>query len=241
MPRLQSDHRHKVKNTDPVPTAIKPRALWIKVALAIVVLAALVVGLNRVFAWALNLVGTMNTIADSHAFNTAMAIALLLYGLLIAAPFMPGIEVGIALLLLRGAEIAPFVYLATVSGLMTAFAAGRWVPLRHLSRISEGLNLRRVSALLTTLETTAPADRLAAQRARLPTWLAKLTVDYRYATLGVLLNVPGTFAIGGGGGILMAAGFSRLFNGWLILATLLIATAPVPLTVWIIGRAAVGN
>jgi hypothetical protein len=65
--------------------------------------------------------------------------------------------------------------------------------------------------------------------------MSRLTVDYRYVTLGLLLNIPGTFAIGGGGGILMAAGLSRLFRGWIVLATLMIATLPVPLTVWILG------
>jgi hypothetical protein len=65
--------------------------------------------------------------------------------------------------------------------------------------------------------------------------LAKLTVDYRYVTVGVLLNLQGTYAIGGGGGILMTAGLSRLFNTIAVRWTLIIATLPVPLLVWLSG------
>ena len=157
------------------------------------------------------------------------------YAVLIAIPFMPGIELGIALLVMQGAAIAPFVYLATVVALMTAYLLGRIVPLERLARLFASLGLRRASGLVDAIRAENPQDRLDGLRQRLPNWLARLTIDYRYVLIGLLLNVPGTFTIGGGGGILLIAGLSRLFRSWAILLTLLIATLPVPLAVWFFG------
>lgn len=171
---------------------------------------------------------------------SVLTISLVIYAVLIATPFMPGIEVGIALLLLQGAAVAPFVYLATVIGLMTAYMIGNTIPFKWLHKFFCDVGLQRACDFLDEIEHTPTEARLAKQRALLPNWLGKLTVDYRYASIGVLLNVPGTFAIGGGGGILMAAGLSRLFNGWAILLTLAIATLPVPLAVWIMGVSIIG-
>ena len=41
---------------------------------------------------------------------SVLVLALTLYALLIAMPFVPGIEIGVTLLVLQGATIAPFVY-----------------------------------------------------------------------------------------------------------------------------------
>ena len=208
-------------------------AMWIAIALMIGFLAHLVMG--NVMAY----VKSLNTISENQAMNGAILFAIIVYAILIAIPFMPGIEVGIALLLLKGAAIAPLVYLATVVGLFTAYLIGSFIPPAALAKIFADLGLRRASEYVAMIKTTPANRRLAQQRAMLPTWLTKLTVDYRYLTIGALLN-PGTFAIGGGGGILMAAGLSRLFNGWIVLLTLLIATLPVPLTVWIMGVSILG-
>jgi hypothetical protein len=78
-------------------------------------------------------------------------------------------------------------------------------------------------------------DRLAALRARLPRWLAPFVVNYRYLMVAIVINTPGSIAIGGGGGIMLAAGLSRLFTtGWMM-ATIALATLPIPLAVWIMG------
>ncbi len=182
-----------------------------------------------------NAVGRLQSIDPASSMSTLLIIALIMYALLLAVPFMPGIEVGVALLLLKGAAIAPYVYVATVAGLMLAFVIGRCVPLEQLAAGFRRLRWQRVADLLHSMQQTAPVDRLNTYRSLLPRWLSWIAVDYRYVSLGLLLNVPGTFALGGGGGILIAAGFSRLFHGGLVLLTLMIATLPVPLTVWIMG------
>ena len=50
--------------------------------------------------------------------------ALVVYALLLAIPFVPGVEIGIALLIMQGPAIAPFVHAATVAGLLISFAIG---------------------------------------------------------------------------------------------------------------------
>ena len=208
---------------------------WGRIILAVCALAAIGAALYVVLDLLRAMVDSLHSIGGPPAVSPLIILILVLYAVMIALPFMPGIEVGVALLLLQGAVIAPLVYLATVAGLMTAFLVGRMIPLPVLHRAFAALRLRRASALIAEIEMTAPERRLARQRAALPGWLAALTVNYRYVTLGLLLNLPGTFAIGGGGGIMLVAGLSRLFTPWAMLATLLIATLPVPLTVWLMG------
>lgn len=163
---------------------------------------------------------------------------LLAYAVLIAVPFMPGIEIGISLLFLKGAEIAPFVYLATVLGLAAAFAAGRFTPYDWLHSILADLRLKRACALVERLAPMSRQDRLAHLTARVPRWAKPWLLSGRYVMLAVLLNVPGNAVIGGGGGIAFVAGFSRLFRPALAILIIALAVLPVPLTVWISGTEA---
>jgi len=219
---------------------VKQRPSWRRAVCWVAGFAVFVFVLHAVLNWAMDFVSQMNAMSGAAPMVGLLVVSLVIYALLIATPFMPGIEGGIALLMIKGASIAPFVYLATVSGLMLAYLIGRFIPLVWLRKVFRDLRLRKACAYIDRIETTPAAERQAAQRALLPNWLAKLTIDYRYVTIGLLLNVPGTFAIGGGGGILMAAGLTRLFNGWVIFATLLIATLPVPLVVWVMGVSVLG-
>ncbi|MBB5721626.1 hypothetical protein FHS72_001238 [Loktanella ponticola] len=219
---------------------MKQRPSWRRALCWVAGFGLCVFVLHLILNWSMDFVSGMNAMSGSGAMIGLIAVSLVIYALLIATPFMPGIEVGIALLMLKGASVAPFVYLATVVGLMVAYVIGQTIPLAWLHKVFRDLRLKKACAFIDRIETTPPAERQAAQRALLPAWLAKLTIDYRYATIGLLLNVPGTFAIGGGGGILMAAGLSRLFSGWAIFVTLLVATLPVPLVVWVMGVSVLG-
>lgn len=58
---------------------------------------------------------------------------------------------------------------------------------------------------------------------------------HRYLAIAVALNIPGNTVIGGGGGISLAAGMSRLFGSWRFVLTLAVAVAPVPLLIVIFG------
>ena len=157
------------------------------------------------------------------------------YAILLALPFVPGVEIGIAILILEGADAAPVVYMATVGGLTLAFCVGQYVPMVRLVRWCEDLYLCRVAALLQRIHNIPREDRLQAMQDRLPRWLAPIFCNYRYVMLGLAINLPGNMAIGGGGGIMLAGGLSRLFQTQFAILTIICATLPVPLAVWLLG------
>jgi hypothetical protein len=207
----------------------------IRTVARLAVIGALAFALHLAAELAVSQIAELRTIGGASAMIGVTALVLAGYALLIAIPFVPGIEVGIALLILDGATVAPFVYAATVIGLMTSYLIGRHLPLRWVAATLRDLRLHRAAAMIAGIETLPAEERIASLRARLPPRIAGLAVKYRYVALAVLVNLPGTVAVGGGGGILMLAGISRLFFGWATLATLMLATLPVPLAVWVMG------
>jgi len=204
------------------PGALR-RNLWRLALLAVLILGAV------------QLMHLMKTAPESIA-NTAFISFLLLYALLIAIPFMPGIELGMSLLVMYGAEMALPVWGATMLGLMTAYLTGRYLPYARICRMLSDLRLTRAANWLNRIEDVPPADRLTLMQNRLPHWLAAIAARYRHVTLALLINLPGNAVIGGGGGIAFVAGLSRLFAPHWMAATLCLATAPVPLLVWRFGR-----
>ncbi len=165
-----------------------------------------------------------------------LMLGLLGYILLTALPFVPGAEIGMTLLTVFGASVAPLVYAATVLSLMLAYGAGRLVPLQRSARTARKLRLRRVADLLDRLEQTAPEDRpdFLVSAARKPA-LQRLA-RYRYVALLVLINMPGNVVIGGGGGLAFAAGLSGVFTPLRFLATVMLAVLPVPLAIFLLGQ-----
>lgn len=164
-----------------------------------------------------------------------LTLVILGYALLIAVPFMPGIEIGISLLILQGASVAPFVYIATVAGLLIAYSAGRLMPYSWLHSTLQDLRWTSACDFVERLEPMDRAERMSHLTDRLPPRLRPIVKAGRYPLLAFLLNVPGNSLIGGGGGIAFVAGFSRLFKpSWTALAIAL-GVLPVPLLVWLSG------
>jgi len=155
------------------------------------------------------------------------------YSAMIALPFVPGVELGVALLMVEGAAVAPLVYLATVVGLLVAFVAGQSIPYGALHRTLSDLHLRRAGDLVARLAPLDRDQRLALLRARLPAPLATLMDGHRHLALAVLVNLPGNSVLGGGGGILLLAGLTRLFRLAAVALTVALAVAPVPILVWL--------
>jgi len=164
-----------------------------------------------------------------------VALVLVAYAVMIALPYVPGIEVGVALMMMEGAWVAPAVWGATVAGLLLAYGCGMILPDRTLLRLLGDLRLRRAANRFAAIAPLTRDQRLALLRQGLPVWLAPLAGGGRYLALAVLINLPGNIALGGGGGLFLFAGFSRLFAPLPVLLTALIAVAPVPLAVWILG------
>ena len=214
----------------PVPPPVKTGLLRTVVRLAS--LAVLAFALHLLFAWA---EGYILENEQGWAMPGFLVVALLIYAVLIAIPFVPGIEIGLMVLAAGGGDIAPFVWLATASGLTMAYMVGCKVPYRWLHRVLLDLHLTRACRMLEEFETLSPPERAGFIAAQLPGRYLDWIVHYRYLHLAVLINVPGNSIIGGGGGIAFVSGLSGVFRAPLAVLTLFVATAPVPLTIWLFG------
>ncbi len=165
----------------------------------------------------------------------------LLYMALLAVPFVPGVEIGLALIGMLGPDIVPLVYACTLIGLTIAFLVGRLLPLSVLTRIASFFHLTRAAGLLRSLESMTAEERLALMINESPGRFLPFLARHRYIALALAVNLPGNFLIGGGGGIAMIAGLSRLFPLPAYLATVALAVSPVPLLVLFFGTSVLGG
>jgi len=159
----------------------------------------------------------------------AIFVAVVLLIVTSAIPFVPGAEVGFALLFIFGAQVAPLVYLAMVTALLLAFLLGRLVPLTAAARFLGFLGLQHARALVLDMAARDRADILPLLASNAPARLIPLLLRHRYLAILLLLNLPGNSLLGGGGGLAFVAGFSRVFSFPAYLLTVLLAVAPIPL------------
>jgi hypothetical protein len=203
----------------------------LRVAVLVAIVWLIKLGVDALFAK----IALFESDAAARAMTGLIITVLVGYAILLAIPFVPGVEIGFAILMVQGAPAAPIVYLATLGGLLLAFFLGQGAPLNRLISLCNDLYIFRIGGLLARIQDTPREDRLDAINARLPRWLAPILCNYRYVTLGIAINLPGNIALGGGGGIMMAAGLSRLFQTGYVVLTIMLATLPVPLAVWVMG------
>ena len=173
--------------------------------------------------------------SNDHMIHGIIIISLIVYTVLIAIPFVPSVEVGWGLMLLLGADLAPLVYLFTVVGLSVSFMGGQLIPESRLQTFLEDLSLKKASRLVEKLKTLDTEQRLSLLLSRAPAKFIPNLLRHRYLAIAVALNIPGNTVIGGGGGISLAAGMSRLFGSCRFVLTLAVAVAPVPLLIVIFG------
>lgn len=180
-------------------------------------------------------------IGNEDVVHRTIMVSAVLYSVLLAIPFVPGAEVGLALIAMLGPPIVFLVYLCTVAGLTLSFVVGRLIPTSMLIRLSEDIHLQRLSALLNSIEPLDRQEILAFLAAKAPNRYLPLLLRHRYLALAVAINVPGNFLIGGGGGIALFAGISRLYSIPGFLATIAISVAPIPIAVLIFGKEFLAN
>jgi hypothetical protein len=162
--------------------------------------------------------------------------ATLVFVLATAVPFVPGAEIGFALIMVFGARIVLLVYVAMVAALTLGYLIGRLVPVATLAAVFGYLGLRKARDLAVQSQGLNADARLALLLAEAPTRVIPMLLRHRYLALVVLFNLPGNSVIGGGGGIAFAAGISRLFSFPRYLLAVLVAVAPVPLYVALVDR-----
>lgn len=154
---------------------------------------------------------------------------------LLALPFVPGAEIGLAMLAAFGAAIAPLIYVCTVASMILAFAAGRFLPNDVLRRVLSALRMHRAVDLVARAAPLSGDDRVAMLLEGQSARALRLAVRYRYLALAVAVNTPGNSIIGGGGGIMVMAGLSGIFSPLATFATIAVAVSPVPLAMVVFG------
>ena len=173
--------------------------------------------------------------SNEDVVHRTIMVSAALYSILLAIPFVPGAEVGVAMMTVLGPAIALLVYVCTVAGLSLSFLVGRMIPTSALIRFTEDINFDRTNKLLKDIEAREKQERLAYLVSIAPNRFIPALLRFRYLALGIALNIPGNFLIGGGGGIALFAGISRLYSFIGFLITIVIAVAPIPLAVLIFG------
>lgn len=207
------------------------RRRWIRAGLLVIFYVALIAG-GRWLGMAIEAQLELATLsANGMPYYGTIALVLLAYVVLTAIPFVPGTEIGIALLMVLGAPVAGVVYLSTIAALTLAFSVGRLVPAGRLAVWLDRHGLVRLAALIKAFMRLGPVgrDRYLTQTA--PRWLKPWLVDHRMITLIVLVNLPGNTLLGGGGGIAMMTGLSKLMTVPQFLLCIALAVAPVPILV----------
>jgi hypothetical protein len=160
---------------------------------------------------------------------TVLWFAIVVYVLWMAIPFVPGIELGLALMLLLGTRGVVLVYLCTLLSLSLSFTIGRLIPLNSFARFLGWLHLYKAQDLVLQLEPLNSEEKLDFLLRSAPSRILPFLLKHRYLMIAIALNLPGNALIGGGGGIGLISGMSRLlsFPKYILLVSL--AITPLPL------------
>lgn len=172
--------------------------------------------------------------------HAMLMFATAVYVLAAALPFVPGAEIGAALMVAFGAPIVLLVYVSMVAALLVSFLVGRFVPVSALAVIFQFLGMQRAHALVERMDALPPADRLAFLITRAPARIVPALLRHRYVAMVLVFNIPGNTLIGGGGGIALLAGMSRLFAPPYFAIAVAVAVAPIPLLVVLTGYQPLG-
>ena len=171
----------------------------------------------------------------SHALHIAMA-GIALYSALMGIPFVPGMEISLALLAAFGHQIAMPIYFAIITALSISYLIGRLVPLRMSATLFASLGQHKAKGLVERLEPLSTEQRLETLIKLAPRRALPVLLRHRYIAVAVALNVPGNAIIGGGGGIVLLAGISGLFTFPRYLAVMSLSVLPIPLFILLMGR-----
>ena len=202
---------------------------WLRVASRLVVLVVVLLLIRWLGDRVVEAVAATVGPAYARWGDYALAVAIPVYIVFMALPFVPGMEIALALMLLFGVKAIVLVYCSTLGALVLSFVVGRLVPLDVLAGLFRWLHLARAADLVAELARMDGSQRLGVLLRRAPTRLAPWLLRHRYLTIGLIFNLPGNAVIGGGGGIALMAGMSRFFSLPAYVVTVALAISPVPL------------
>jgi hypothetical protein len=210
------------------------KASWPALA-KILCLLLLVIGGNLVAKDLADAFGMEIRPGNEETVHRLLMIAASVYAVLIAIPFVPGVELGLTLIALLGPPIVFLIYLSTLAGLSIGYATGRLIPLRHLVALLERAGLHRAGRLVADIDGQDSRSLQKRLAARTHSKVLLFLLKYRYLALILAINLPGNFLLGGGGGIAMMAGLSRMFSPPGFLLAIAVAVAPLPLAIVLFG------
>ena len=207
---------------------------WLRRGLRFALLLALVVAIQQLGEWVSVQLQLEFSSHQNPMFDAAALLLVLAYTITMALPFVPGIEIGLAVMLVFGPDVFLVVYACTQVALLISFVAGRLVPLGSLAALAGWLQLHRTQFTLASLEPLEPAKRLEYMLRCAPRRWVRGLIEHRYLALAVLINLPGNAIVGGAGGIGLTAGMSRVFGLPQYVLVMALATTPVPiaLSIW---------
>jgi hypothetical protein len=173
--------------------------------------------------------------SDDRSVAAVIAVATAVYLVLLAIPFMPAAELGVAMLVVFGAKASLPIYGSTVAALTLAYLVGRLLSAETVAAALGHVGLGMARDFLLWLEPLSSEERQNLLAALLPSRMAGSVVRLRFLVFAVLFNLPGNVVIGGGVGIALLAGMSKVFSLPAYLLTVALAVAPVPLLVYLAG------
>ena len=212
-----------------------PKVYW-QILVKLSCLILLIIAISFAADWVVGILKIELRPFNEELIHKTLMVSSIIFGLLVAIPFVPGVELGITLIAMFGPPVVFLVYLSTLIGLSISFIIGRLISLRSLVTLFENLKLKRSSQLLNKVEPLKMEDRLEFLISQAPSRLVPFLIRHRYIALAILVNLPGNILIGGGGGISLIAGASRLFSLPGFLITIALAVSPVPLAILIFGK-----
>ncbi|PTY38515.1 hypothetical protein BGP77_12475 [Saccharospirillum sp. MSK14-1] len=140
---------------------------------------------------------------EARGLSTTWVIVLTaaIYALALAIPFVPAVEMGWMVMAALGTPGIVAIWMATPVGLLVAFVLGQ--------NLRDWPVIQRLQQRLDEAFQSADDDRI---RSRLLRFSERYLVAHPYWVLVVLVNLPGNWMIGGGGGIGLLAGASGLYH-----------------------------
>lgn len=214
------------------PATPRYRAVLVK----LICLVLLIIAANIATGWIVDALDFEIRPSNEDVVHRMITICAVLYAVLIAVPFVPGVEIGLTLIGMWGPPIVFLVYVSTLAGLLMAFTVGRLIPLTGLIKLLRDLDFHRASRLLRTIEPMDREGRLAFLVSNAPNRFVPFLLRHRYIALAIVINLPGNIVIGGGGGIALMAGVSKLYSVPGFLVTIVLAVAPIPLAILVFGK-----
>lgn len=208
-----------------------------KLLLKLAVIVGILVLLNFSGHWVISKVDFQFWPQHEHVVAAMIWLAIGAYILWMALPFVPGIELGLTLMMLLGPKGILLIYCCTLLSMSLSFAIGRLIPLKALARFLEWLHMRRLRDLLLQLEPLDPGQKIDFLLESAPAKYIPFLLKHRYLLIAAILNLPGNAIIGGAGGVGVIAGMSGLYSFPKYILLIAIAITPLPLF-FLAGKAA---